>query len=56
MPTALVSKQFVARFGDEFKAVAARAGKSVSFVTLPEAPGLGFTPKAGILELAVRDR
>ena len=26
------------------------------WVTLPEAPGLGFTPKAGILELAVRDR
>jgi L-alanine-DL-glutamate epimerase-like enolase superfamily enzyme len=26
------------------------------WVTLPEAPGLGFTPKAGILELAVRDK
>jgi L-alanine-DL-glutamate epimerase-like enolase superfamily enzyme len=26
------------------------------WVTLPEAPGLGFTPKAGILDLAVRDR
>ena len=39
MPTALVSKQFIARFGDEFKAVAARAGKSASFVTLPEAKG-----------------
>ena len=39
MPTALVSKQFVARFGAEFEAVAARAGKTVSFVTLPEGPG-----------------
>jgi phosphoglycerate dehydrogenase-like enzyme len=39
MPTALVSKQFVARFGDELRAVAARAGKSVSFVTLPETKG-----------------
>jgi len=26
------------------------------WVTLPEAPGLGFTPKTGILDLAVRDR
>ncbi|MBI3044924.1 MAG: mandelate racemase/muconate lactonizing enzyme family protein [Betaproteobacteria bacterium] len=26
------------------------------WVTLPQAPGLGFTPKAGILDLAVRDR
>ena len=39
MPTALVSRQFVARFGDAFKAVAGRAGKSVSFVTLPETKG-----------------
>jgi len=39
MPTALVSKQFVSRFGDEMKAVAGRAGKSVSFVTLPEGQG-----------------
>jgi hypothetical protein len=35
MTTALVSKQFVARFGGEFKAVAERVGKSVSFVRLP---------------------
>ena len=40
MPTALVSRQFVARFGDEFKAVAERAGKSASFVTLPEEQGV----------------
>ena len=39
MTTALVSKQFIARFGDEFKAVAERAGKSASFVTLPGAKG-----------------
>jgi D-2-hydroxyacid dehydrogenase (NADP+) len=40
MPTALVSRQFVARFGDEFKVVAERAGKSASFVTFPEAQGV----------------
>ena len=39
MTTALVSRQFVARFGDEFKAVAERAGKPASFMMLPEAPG-----------------
>lgn len=39
MITALVSKQFIARFGDDFKAVAGRAGKAVRFMTLPEAPG-----------------
>ncbi len=45
MTTALVSKQFVARFGDEFKAVAERAGKSASFVTLPEAQGVRRNPR-----------
>jgi hypothetical protein len=25
------------------------------WVTLPQAPGLGYTPKAGILDLAVRE-
>jgi phosphoglycerate dehydrogenase-like enzyme len=44
MPTALVSKQFVARFGDELKSVAARAGKTASFVTLPEAQGARLSP------------
>ena len=39
MTTALVSKQFIATFGDEFKAVAERAGKPVEFMTLPEAQG-----------------
>jgi phosphoglycerate dehydrogenase-like enzyme len=39
MITALVSKPFIARFGDEFKAVAARAGNSVAFMTLPEGQG-----------------
>ena len=37
MTTALVSKQFIAGFGDAFKAAA--GGKPVDFVTLPEAPG-----------------
>ena len=40
MTTALVSKQFIARFGDEFKAVAARASKPVAFMTLPEEQGV----------------
>lgn len=39
MITALVSRQFVARFGDELKAVAERAGKSVTCLTLPEENG-----------------
>jgi phosphoglycerate dehydrogenase-like enzyme len=37
--TALVSRQFVAAFGGELNAVAERAGKPVSFVTLPEGAG-----------------
>ncbi len=43
MPTALVSRQFITRFGDEFKAVAERAGKAASFMTLPGAPGARLT-------------
>ena len=39
MTTVLVSRQFVAGFGDEFKAAAAAAGKSVEFTTLAEEPG-----------------
>ena len=39
MTTALVSKQFVAGFGDAFKAVGEHAGKTVSFMTLPEEKG-----------------
>ena len=37
MPTALVSKQFIARYGDKFKT--ASNGKPVTFITLPEAQG-----------------
>lgn len=37
MTTALVSKQFVAAFGDRFKAIA--GGKPVDFMTLPEQKG-----------------
>lgn len=37
MITALVSRQFVARFGDAFKA--AGGGKPVTFLTLPDNPG-----------------
>ena len=39
MPTAFVSKQFVAGFGAEFKAVAERAGKTVEFMTPPADQG-----------------
>jgi phosphoglycerate dehydrogenase-like enzyme len=44
MTTALVSKQFIAGFGDEFNAVAKRAGKTVTFITLPEAQGARLSP------------
>jgi phosphoglycerate dehydrogenase-like enzyme len=39
MITALVSRQFVERFGGQLTAVAEAAGKTVSFITLPETPG-----------------
>lgn len=39
MITALVSRQFVSRFGEELNAVAARAGKAVTCITLPEERG-----------------
>jgi D-2-hydroxyacid dehydrogenase (NADP+) len=39
MTTALVSQQFIAQFGEAFKAVGERAGKTVEFMTLPEARG-----------------
>jgi len=39
MINVLVSKQFVATFGGELKAIGERAGKPVSFVTLPEGEG-----------------
>ncbi|HEV7804012.1 MAG TPA: D-2-hydroxyacid dehydrogenase [Burkholderiales bacterium] len=43
MPTALVSKPFITTFGDAFKSVAERAGKSVEFLTLPEQMGARFS-------------
>jgi phosphoglycerate dehydrogenase-like enzyme len=46
--TALVSKEFIKRYGDEFKAVGARAGRTASFVTLPD--------DGGKLPAAERDR
>ena len=39
MTNVLVSRQFIAGFGDELKAVASRAGKNIEFMTLPEAMG-----------------
>ena len=39
MTTALVSKAFVAQFGDAFKATGEHAGKSVEFMTLPAQKG-----------------
>jgi len=43
MPTALVSKQFIATFGDKLKAIATGAGKPVDFITLPETRGARFS-------------
>ena len=39
MVNGLVSKQFIATYGDQFKAVAERAGESVELMTLPEEKG-----------------
>ena len=39
MTTALVSKEFITQFGDALKAVGERAGKFVSFMTLPDEKG-----------------
>lgn len=39
MTTALVTKQFIAAFGDAFKAAGATGGRSVEFMTLPEEKG-----------------
>ena len=39
MTTALVSKQFIATFGDAFKAAGRTGNKSVEFMTLPEEKG-----------------
>ena len=44
MTTALVSKQFIARFGEALKAVAARAGKPAALMTLPEENGARLSP------------
>ncbi len=43
MTTALVSKEFIAQFGNAFKAVGERAGKTVAFMTLPETKGARLT-------------
>jgi D-2-hydroxyacid dehydrogenase (NADP+) len=39
----LVSKQFIARFGDQIKTIGEAAGKSVAFMTLPEQRGARLT-------------
>ena len=44
MPTALVSKEFIARFGDALQAAARTAGKTVDFMTLPAAKGARLSP------------
>jgi phosphoglycerate dehydrogenase-like enzyme len=44
MITALVSKQFVAGFGDPLKTVAERGGKTVQFITPPEEQGARLSP------------
>lgn len=44
MTTALVSKEFIAQFGDAIKSTAARAGKPVEFMTLPAAKDARLSP------------
>src|SRR4051812_42316140 len=39
MPLALTSKEFAATYGDEARAVAQGAGKTIEFIHPPEAPG-----------------
>ena len=43
MTTALVSKQFIAQFSDAVKVIGEHAGKSISFMTLPETKGARLT-------------
>src|SRR5262245_2708887 len=43
MTTALVSKEFIKRFGDTLQSVAASASQSVTFATLPDAQGARLT-------------
>lgn len=45
MPTALVSKEFIARFGKALHAAAQTAGKTVDFMTLPAAKGARLSPE-----------
>jgi D-2-hydroxyacid dehydrogenase (NADP+) len=44
MTTALVSREFIARYGAAFTATGAAAGKKVEFLTLPAAKGARLTP------------
>lgn len=43
MRTALVSKQFIARFGAQMASLAEGAGERIEFMTLPEAAGVRFS-------------
>jgi D-2-hydroxyacid dehydrogenase (NADP+) len=57
MITALVSKQFVAAFGDALKAVVERSGKSVQFKIPPEAQGARLSPAdRDLIDCAFLDR
>ena len=57
MPRALVSKQFIAGFGDALKAEVATSGKSLEFVTPPEEKGARFTQaEADRIDCAFLDR
>jgi phosphoglycerate dehydrogenase-like enzyme len=57
MVTALVSKEFVASFGDTLTAVAKSAGESVDFMTLPEKPGTRLSQKdCDRIDCAFQDR
>jgi phosphoglycerate dehydrogenase-like enzyme len=57
MTTVLVSKQFVAGFGDALKAVAAKSGKDVEFLALPEEKGARLSQaEYDRIECAFNDR
>ncbi len=44
MPVALVSKSFITTFADALKKTLEGSGRSVEFITAPEAPGAHFPP------------
>ena len=57
MTTALVSKQFIATFGEAFKAAGRTGGKPVEFMTLPEQQGMRLSQAdCDLIDCAFIDR